>query len=54
MKKGSGSLREHIELPFGGSLDVVFVDTASLQKVASVYICESKGNEHEIFLLFSY
>ncbi|KAF8110817.1 hypothetical protein N665_0078s0011 [Sinapis alba] len=32
MKKGSGSLREHIELPFGGSLDVVFVDTGSLQK----------------------
>ncbi|KAF3600604.1 hypothetical protein F2Q69_00033113 [Brassica cretica] len=31
-KKGSGSFREHIELPFGGSLDVVFVDTASLQK----------------------
>ncbi|KAG2244985.1 hypothetical protein Bca4012_022687 [Brassica carinata] len=32
MKKGSGSFREHIELPFGGSLDVVFVDTGSLQK----------------------
>ncbi|CAH8352829.1 unnamed protein product [Eruca vesicaria subsp. sativa] len=32
MKKGSESFREHIELPFGGSLDVVFVDTGSLQK----------------------
>ncbi|CAN7070242.1 unnamed protein product [Brassica oleracea var. botrytis] len=31
-KKGSGSFREHIELPFAGSLDVVFVDTGSLQK----------------------
>ncbi|CAN6985472.1 unnamed protein product [Brassica rapa subsp. trilocularis] len=31
-KKGSGSFREHIEMPFGGSLDVVFVDTGSLQK----------------------
>ncbi|CAG7886629.1 unnamed protein product [Brassica rapa] len=31
-KKGSGSFREHIRLPFGGSLDVVFVDTGSLQK----------------------
>ncbi|KAJ0251782.1 Calcineurin-like metallo-phosphoesterase superfamily protein [Hirschfeldia incana] len=31
-KNGSGSFREHIELPFGGSLDVVFVDTGSLQK----------------------
>lgn len=32
MKKGSGSFREHIEMPFGGSLDVVFLDTGSLQK----------------------
>lgn len=35
MKKGSGSFREHIEMPFGGSLDVVFLDTGSLQKVES-------------------
>ncbi|KFK43795.1 hypothetical protein AALP_AA1G173800 [Arabis alpina] len=28
-KKGSGNFREHIKLPFGGSLDVVFVGTDS-------------------------
>ncbi|KAL1210485.1 hypothetical protein V5N11_006810 [Cardamine amara subsp. amara] len=31
-KKGSGYFTERIKLPFGGSLDVVFVDTSSLQQ----------------------
>ncbi|VVB17306.1 unnamed protein product [Arabis nemorensis] len=31
-KKGSGNFREHIKLPFGGSLDVIFVDTSSIQQ----------------------
>ncbi|CAA7015195.1 unnamed protein product [Microthlaspi erraticum] len=31
-KKGSGNSREHIKLPFGGFLDVIFVDTGSLQQ----------------------
>ncbi|CAH2077406.1 unnamed protein product [Thlaspi arvense] len=31
-KIGSGSSREQIKFPFGGSLDVVFVGTGSLQK----------------------
>ncbi|AEE85840.1 Calcineurin-like metallo-phosphoesterase superfamily protein [Arabidopsis thaliana] len=30
--KGSGYFREHIKMPFGGSLDVVFVDTGSLKQ----------------------
>ncbi|KAG7545534.1 hypothetical protein ISN44_As12g009870 [Arabidopsis suecica] len=31
-RKGSGYFREHIKMPFGGSLDLVFVDTGSLQQ----------------------
>ncbi|KAG7540831.1 hypothetical protein ISN45_Aa07g009870 [Arabidopsis thaliana x Arabidopsis arenosa] len=31
-RKGFGYFREHIKMPFGGSLDVVFVDTGSLQQ----------------------
>uniref|UniRef100_A0A1J3K5M7 Uncharacterized protein n=1 Tax=Noccaea caerulescens TaxID=107243 RepID=A0A1J3K5M7_NOCCA len=31
-KKGSGNFREHIKLPFGGFLDVIFVETGSLQQ----------------------
>ncbi|CAH8273042.1 unnamed protein product [Arabidopsis lyrata] len=31
-KKGFGYFRERITMPFGGSLDVVFVDTGSLQQ----------------------
>lgn len=50
MKKGSGSFREHIDLPFGGSLDVVFVDTGSLQKVDSACLCEHFFIFHCFFL----
>lgn len=39
-KKGSGYFKERIKLPFGGSLDVIFVDTGSLQQVDSVCFCE--------------
>jgi len=42
--KGSGYFREHIKMPFGGSLDVVFVDTGSLKQVGSVCICEFDRN----------
>uniref|UniRef100_A0A1J3GXA5 Uncharacterized protein n=1 Tax=Noccaea caerulescens TaxID=107243 RepID=A0A1J3GXA5_NOCCA len=31
-KNGSGNFREHIKLPFGGFLDVIFVETGSLQQ----------------------
>ncbi|CAN8326709.1 unnamed protein product [Cochlearia groenlandica] len=31
-KKGSGSFREQIKLPFGGSLDIIFLDTGSSQQ----------------------
>ncbi|ESQ54095.1 hypothetical protein EUTSA_v10025917mg [Eutrema salsugineum] len=31
-KKGSGNFREQIKSPFGGSLDVIFVETGSLQQ----------------------